>query len=68
VIATAVSTVLSIWAVVSAPVAPVLGVSGLYIAAAIYVPLALWFWYGDAWLVISVVCLWDYTWVILLIF
>jgi hypothetical protein len=43
VIATAISTVLSIWAVVTAPVAPVPGVSGLYIAAAIYVPLALWF-------------------------
>jgi hypothetical protein len=43
VVATAVSTVLAIWAVVSAPVAPVPGVSGLYIAAAIYVPLALWF-------------------------
>jgi hypothetical protein len=42
-VATAVSTVLAIWAVVSAPVAPVPGVSGLYIAAAIYVPLALWF-------------------------
>jgi integral membrane sensor domain MASE1 len=43
VVATAVSTFLAIWAVVSAPVAPVPGVSGLYIAAAIYVPLALWF-------------------------
>jgi hypothetical protein len=43
VVATAVSTILAIWAVVSAPVAPVPGVSGLYIAAAIYVPLALWF-------------------------
>jgi hypothetical protein len=43
VVATAVCTVLAIWAVVSAPVAPVPGVSGLYIAAAIYVPLALWF-------------------------
>jgi hypothetical protein len=43
VVATVVSTVLAIWAVVSAPVAPVPGVSGLYIAAAIYVPLALWF-------------------------
>ena len=45
VVATVVCTVLAIWAVVSAPVeqAPVLGVSGLYIAAAVYVPLALWF-------------------------
>ena len=41
--ATAVCTVLAIWAVVSAPVSPVPGVSGLYIAAAVYVPLALWF-------------------------
>ena len=36
-------TVLAIWAVILAPVSPVPGVSGLYIAAAIYVPLALWF-------------------------
>ncbi len=35
-------TVLAIWAVISAPVS-VPGVSGLYIAAAVYVPLALWF-------------------------
>jgi len=42
-VATAVSTVLAIWAVVSAPVGSVSGVSGLYISAAIYVPLALWF-------------------------
>ncbi len=43
--ATAVSTVLAIWAVVAVPVesSPVPGVSGLYIAAAVYVPLALWF-------------------------
>jgi len=43
--ATALSTILAIWAVVSVPVenSPVPGVSGLYIAAAIYVPLALWF-------------------------
>jgi hypothetical protein len=34
---------LAICAEVSAPVSPVPGVSGLYIAAAIYVPLALWF-------------------------
>ena len=40
---TAICTVLAIWAVVSAPVSPVPGVSGLYIAAAVYVPLALWF-------------------------
>jgi hypothetical protein len=43
-IATAVSTVLAIYAVVfPAGDAPVPGVSGLYIAAAVYVPLALWF-------------------------
>jgi hypothetical protein len=42
-VATVVCTVMAIWAVVLAPVAPVPGVSGLYIAAAIYVPLALWF-------------------------
>ena len=42
-VATAVSTVLAIWAVVSAPVGSVSGVSGLYISAAVYVPLALWF-------------------------
>ena len=44
-IATAISTVLAIWAVVLAPVGSeaVPGVSGLYIAAAVYVPLALWF-------------------------
>ena len=41
--ATVVSTVLAIWAVVAAPVGAVSGVSGLYISAAIYVPLALWF-------------------------
>jgi hypothetical protein len=41
VVATVVTTVLAIWAVVSASVAPVPGVSGLYIVAAIYVPLAL---------------------------
>ena len=41
--ATAVSTVLAIWAVVAAPVGAVSGVSGLYISAAVYVPLALWF-------------------------
>jgi hypothetical protein len=42
-ITTAVCTVLAIWAVVAAPVSPVPGVSGLYIAAAVYVPVALWF-------------------------
>ena len=43
-ITTAVCTVLAIWAVVAAPVSsPVLGVSGLYLAAAVYVPVALWF-------------------------
>jgi hypothetical protein len=42
-ITTAISTVLAIWAVVAAPVSPVPGVSGLYIAAAVYVPVALWF-------------------------
>ncbi len=44
-VATAVCAVLAIWAVVLAPVgsSPVPGVSGLYIAAAVYVPLALWF-------------------------
>jgi len=44
VISTAICTVLAIWAVVEAPVStPVPGVSGLYIAAAVYVPVALWF-------------------------
>jgi hypothetical protein len=46
-VATVVCTVLAIWAVVSAPVdsaaGAATGVSGLYLAAAIYVPLALWF-------------------------
>ncbi|MCL4429626.1 MAG: hypothetical protein M1167_02625 [Chloroflexi bacterium] len=45
--ATAVCTVLAIWAVVLAPVesstGAITGVSGLYLAAAVYVPLALWF-------------------------
>jgi hypothetical protein len=40
---TGICTVLAIWAVVAAPVAPAPGVSGLYLAAALYVPLALWF-------------------------
>ena len=40
---TLVCTVLAIWAVVAAPVGSFAGVSGLYIAAAVYVPLALWF-------------------------
>jgi hypothetical protein len=38
-----VCTALAIWAVVEAPVEPAPGVSGLYIAAAVFVPLALWF-------------------------
>jgi hypothetical protein len=42
-IATFVCTVLAIWAVVTAPVGLAPGVSGLYLAAALYVPLALWF-------------------------
>ena len=42
-ITTAICTVLAIWAVVAAPVSPVPGVSALYIAAAVYVPVALWF-------------------------
>jgi hypothetical protein len=44
-VATLICTVLAIWAVVQAPTegSPVSGVSGLYLAAAIYVPLALWF-------------------------
>lgn len=44
-VATVICTILAIWAVVQAPTegSPVSGVSGLYIAAAIYVPLALWF-------------------------
>ena len=41
-LATGVATILAIWAVIGAPVAPFPGVSGLYIAAAIYVPLSLW--------------------------
>jgi len=43
IIATIVCTVLAIWAVVEAPVPPAPGVSGLYVAAAVFVPLALWF-------------------------
>jgi hypothetical protein len=46
-VASVICTVLAIWAVVTAPVgsdgATVPGVSGLYISAAVYVPLALWF-------------------------
>ncbi len=43
-ISTAICTALAIWAVVDAPLSsPVPGVSGLYIAAAVYVPVALWF-------------------------
>jgi hypothetical protein len=43
VIATIVCTVFAIWAVIEAPVEPAPGVSGLYIAAALFIPLALWF-------------------------
>jgi hypothetical protein len=43
-ISTAICTALAVWAVVDAPLSsPVPGVSGLYIAAAVYVPVALWF-------------------------
>jgi len=42
-VVTGVCTVLAIFAVIAAPVPPAPGVSGLYIAAAIYVPVALWF-------------------------
>lgn len=41
-LATGVSTILAIFAVIVAPVAPFPGVSGLYLAAAVYVPLSLW--------------------------
>ncbi|MBD3256676.1 MAG: hypothetical protein GF383_16400 [Candidatus Lokiarchaeota archaeon] len=41
-LATGISTILAIFAVIAAPVAPFPGVSGLYLAAAIYVPLSLW--------------------------
>ncbi len=41
-ISTVICTVLAIWAVVTVS-SPALGVSGLYIAAAVYVPVALWF-------------------------
>jgi hypothetical protein len=41
-LATGVSTILALFAVIVAPVAPFPGVSGLYLAAAIYVPLSLW--------------------------
>ncbi len=41
-LATGVSTILAIWAVILAPVGAFPGVSGLYLAAAIYVPLSLW--------------------------
>ena len=43
IISTIVCTVLAIWAVIEAPVPPAPGVSGLYVAAAVFVPLALWF-------------------------
>jgi hypothetical protein len=41
-LATGFSTILALFAVIVAPVAPFPGVSGLYLAAAIYVPLSLW--------------------------
>jgi len=41
-LATGVSAILAIYAVIAAPVAPFPGVSALYLAAAIYVPLSLW--------------------------
>ncbi|MHA1651222.1 MAG: hypothetical protein ACTSYB_13595 [Candidatus Helarchaeota archaeon] len=41
-LATGVSAILAIYAVIIAPVAPFPGVSGLYLAAAVYVPLSLW--------------------------
>ncbi len=47
IVSTIVCTILAIWAVVAAPVesaaGAATGVSGLYIAAAVYVPVALWF-------------------------
>jgi len=47
IVATVICTILAIYAVVLAPVestaGAVTGVSGLYFAAAVYVPLALWF-------------------------
>jgi len=46
-VATLISTVLAVYAVIAAPVdsaaGAATGVSGLYLAAAVYVPLALWF-------------------------
>ena len=42
-IVTGLCTVLAIFAVIVAPVPPAPGVSGLYIAAAVYVPVSLWF-------------------------
>lgn len=41
-LATGDAALLAIFAVITAPVAPFPGVSGLYLAAAIYVPLSLW--------------------------
>jgi len=41
-LATGVATILALYAVIAAPVPPFPGVSGLYLAAAIYVPLSLW--------------------------
>jgi hypothetical protein len=42
-IATILCTTLAIWVVIEAPVEPAQGVSGLYVVAAVFVPLALWF-------------------------
>jgi hypothetical protein len=49
-VATVICTVLAIWAVVAAPVgqSPVAGVYGLYIAAAVYMPLVLRLAFGAA--------------------
>ena len=40
--ATLAATILALFAVIAAPVEPFPGVSGLYLAVAIYVPLSLW--------------------------
>jgi hypothetical protein len=42
-VSTFICTVLAIWAIVTVPVGNAAGISGLYFAAAVYVPLALWF-------------------------
>ncbi|MHA1384621.1 MAG: hypothetical protein ACTSR3_12780 [Candidatus Helarchaeota archaeon] len=41
-IASMIATLLAIYAVILSPIAPFPGVSGLYLAAAVYVPLSLW--------------------------